>query len=314
MAEPTRTSSSTAATTCTPTGHPRPALPDGSVWRNLVTPEKSKVAETLAEYRGNSATTCSTSTSGLPRRGCRSSRSGTTTRSRTTGTRARSSTTPATRCATSTCSPPARARRSSSACRSVRRRRRPRLPQGAYGPLLDVFVLDMRTYRGPNREPTTAEPRDPRPAQRAGSRELPRRGRPGRSSPRTCRSASSCRTADGPGGRRQGRPRRAPRPRAGDRRGAAGSTRRNGGIKNVWSPPTCTTPPPTTTTRRARRSGTSTRSGSSSPARCTPAPSGRTPSTHVRPQVGFAGRRRRPTLPRDGYQFFGEVAIDGSRR
>lgn len=28
-------------------------LPDGSVWRNLVTPAKSKVAETLAEFRGN---------------------------------------------------------------------------------------------------------------------------------------------------------------------------------------------------------------------------------------------------------------------
>ena len=28
-------------------------LPDGSVWRNLVTEEKAKVAETLAEYRGN---------------------------------------------------------------------------------------------------------------------------------------------------------------------------------------------------------------------------------------------------------------------
>ncbi|MGN9910913.1 alkaline phosphatase D family protein [Phytohabitans sp. LJ34] len=30
-------------------------LPDGRVWRNLVTPEKSKVAETLAEYRGQFA-------------------------------------------------------------------------------------------------------------------------------------------------------------------------------------------------------------------------------------------------------------------
>ncbi|MEX2631087.1 MAG: alkaline phosphatase D family protein [Tistlia sp.] len=29
------------------------ALPDGGVWRNLVTEEKSKVAETLAEFRGN---------------------------------------------------------------------------------------------------------------------------------------------------------------------------------------------------------------------------------------------------------------------
>jgi alkaline phosphatase D len=28
------------------------ALPDGRIWRNLTTPEKSKVAETLAEYRG----------------------------------------------------------------------------------------------------------------------------------------------------------------------------------------------------------------------------------------------------------------------
>lgn len=28
------------------------ALPDGSTWRNLVTPEKTKVAETLAEFRG----------------------------------------------------------------------------------------------------------------------------------------------------------------------------------------------------------------------------------------------------------------------
>ncbi|SFB27102.1 alkaline phosphatase D [Amycolatopsis marina] len=30
-------------------------LPDGRVWRNLVTPEKAKVAETLAEYRGQFA-------------------------------------------------------------------------------------------------------------------------------------------------------------------------------------------------------------------------------------------------------------------
>ncbi|QKZ23137.1 alkaline phosphatase D family protein [Streptomyces chartreusis] len=29
------------------------ALPDGSTWRNVTTPEKSKVAETLAEFRGN---------------------------------------------------------------------------------------------------------------------------------------------------------------------------------------------------------------------------------------------------------------------
>jgi alkaline phosphatase D len=32
---------------------PTMTLPDGSTWRNVVTPEKSKVAETLAEFRGN---------------------------------------------------------------------------------------------------------------------------------------------------------------------------------------------------------------------------------------------------------------------
>ncbi|MER5633814.1 alkaline phosphatase D family protein [Streptomyces nitrosporeus] len=32
---------------------PRVTLPDGRVWRNVTTPEKSKVAETLDEYRGN---------------------------------------------------------------------------------------------------------------------------------------------------------------------------------------------------------------------------------------------------------------------
>jgi len=31
------------------------SLPDGRIWRNVVTPEKSKVAETLAEYRGQFA-------------------------------------------------------------------------------------------------------------------------------------------------------------------------------------------------------------------------------------------------------------------
>lgn len=34
---------------------PEIRLPDGSVWTNLTTPEKSKVAETLAEFRGNYA-------------------------------------------------------------------------------------------------------------------------------------------------------------------------------------------------------------------------------------------------------------------
>src|SRR5207237_1750041 len=32
---------------------PEVKLPDGTVWKNLVTPSKSKVAETLDEFRGN---------------------------------------------------------------------------------------------------------------------------------------------------------------------------------------------------------------------------------------------------------------------
>ena len=48
------TCSSTSATPSTPTSRSREtvALDDGTVWRNLVTPAKSKVAETLDEFRG----------------------------------------------------------------------------------------------------------------------------------------------------------------------------------------------------------------------------------------------------------------------
>ena len=60
-------------------------LDDGTLWRNLVTPAKSKVAETLDEFRATTSTTSSTRTSAAstprPRRSC----SGTTTRCATTG-------------------------------------------------------------------------------------------------------------------------------------------------------------------------------------------------------------------------------------
>ena len=102
-------------------------------------------------------------------RGRRSSTSGTTTRSSTTGTRARSSTTRATPSSASTCSPPAPSRRSSSGCRSASAERGRIYRKLSYGPLLDVFVLDMRTYKDPN----DGEPLR-RPAPRA-----PRRARSG---------------------------------------------------------------------------------------------------------------------------------------
>ena len=54
-AAPDRMSSSTAATPSTPTSTSRAEikLDDGSVWKNVVTEAKSKVGETLDEFRGN---------------------------------------------------------------------------------------------------------------------------------------------------------------------------------------------------------------------------------------------------------------------
>ena len=94
-ARASRTSSCAAATPCTPTARSRESvtLPDGRVWRNVTTPEKSKVAETLAEYRGQYAyNLLDAQPAGVRWPRCRRSTSGTTTRSPTTGTRARSST------------------------------------------------------------------------------------------------------------------------------------------------------------------------------------------------------------------------------
>ena len=81
---------------------------------------------------------------------CRCSRNGTTTRSPTTGGRARPA--PTTPTPTPRCWRRAAAARSANSCRCGRRR-----PTSgriyrkiSYGPLLDVFLLDMRSYRGPN--------------------------------------------------------------------------------------------------------------------------------------------------------------------
>ena len=73
--------------------------------------------------------------------------------------RRRSSTTPATPSAAWTSSPPAPARPGRNTCpiadlrahdRSDRVRARPHLPQDLRGPQLDVFCLDMRTFKDPN--------------------------------------------------------------------------------------------------------------------------------------------------------------------
>ena len=128
---------------------PEQRLPDGAIWRNVVTEEKSRVAETLADYRGNykynlldhnlRAFNAEVPTfaqwddhevtndwwpgmplrvgeadiTALAARGCRAFHEFTPTR-QVAAERGR-------------------------ICRKI-----------GYGPLLDVFMLDMRSYRGPN--------------------------------------------------------------------------------------------------------------------------------------------------------------------
>jgi alkaline phosphatase D len=60
-------------------------LANGQVWKNIVTEEKSRVARTLAEFRGNTNTICSTEICGRSMPRCRPSRSGMTMKSRMTG-------------------------------------------------------------------------------------------------------------------------------------------------------------------------------------------------------------------------------------
>ena len=64
------------------------ALPNGAMWRNVVTEDKCKVAETLAEYRGNYKYNLLERTCAPSMRKCRPSPNGTTTRWPTTGGRA----------------------------------------------------------------------------------------------------------------------------------------------------------------------------------------------------------------------------------
>ena len=126
-------------------------MPNGETWRNLVTEEKSRVAETLADYRGNyKYNLLDAQPARLQRRRSRCSPSGTTTRCATTGARASSRTKA---CGATSLLLAARG------CRAFHEympMRETMAEPGrvyrkiAYGPLLDVFMLDMRSYRGPN--------------------------------------------------------------------------------------------------------------------------------------------------------------------
>jgi alkaline phosphatase D len=145
---------------------PEVALADGKVWKNFTIPEKAKVAETLDEFRAAhkynfSTTICAPSTRsadlravGRPRGdqqlvGCRSSCPRLQGARHQSAGRARG----------------ARLPRNVSDARE-HRGAGPGLPHAHYGPHLDVFMLDERSYRGPNgpnQQTTTAPTLFPRP-------------------------------------------------------------------------------------------------------------------------------------------------------
>jgi alkaline phosphatase D len=132
--------------------------PDGQIWRNLVTEEVSKVAETLEEYRGRHRYN-------LMDKNIRALYAEVpvivqwddheTTQQLVS--QAKSSPTPATRSAAWTSSPPAAARRGRSTSPSPSSATAAPAFESARiyrkitrGPQLDVFCLDMRTFKDPN--------------------------------------------------------------------------------------------------------------------------------------------------------------------
>src|SRR5262249_19693029 len=102
-------------------------------------------------------TTFSTQTYGISTPKCPSSRNGTITKSWRTGGPAKHSTAGVTTREAPCSSPLAGAAPFMSSCRcATARPKRGRIYRKiSYGPLLDLFLLDMRSYRGPNAQPTT---------------------------------------------------------------------------------------------------------------------------------------------------------------
>ena len=127
-------------------------LADGKVWKNVTIPEKTKVAETLDEFRAaHKYNFLDEQCARLQRRGADLRAMG---RSRShqqlVGVEAASRRLQGTR--HHACSPPARRARSTKCIRCARASPSPgRIYRTLnYGPHLDVFMLDERSYRGPN--------------------------------------------------------------------------------------------------------------------------------------------------------------------
>ena len=190
-----------------------------------------------------------------------------------------------------------------------------------YGRDLDVFVLDMRSYRGPNtfnRQEQRSD--DTAFLGRAQIAWLKSKLEQSRATWKVIAADMPIGLQFGDGTDAQGRPRweavatamaRCLDASSSSRRSCASSSARTSATSS-GSPQTCTTAPRTTTIRTARSSRISIRSGSSSPDRCTPAASDRTCSTTPSGRRSCSRRRRRSpnTPPSGGFQFFGQIDID----
>ena len=128
---------------------PEQKLPNGEIWRNVVTEEKSRVAETLADYRGNYKYN-------LLDHNLRAFNAEVPTFAQWDDHEVTNDWWPGMPLRIGDADITALAARGCRRSMSSRRRGRSLPSAGAstarspYGPLLDVFMLDMRSYRGPN--------------------------------------------------------------------------------------------------------------------------------------------------------------------
>ena len=128
---------------------PEQKLPNGEVWRNLVTEEKSRVAETLADYRGNYKYN-------LLDRNLRAFNADVPTFAQWDDHEVTNDWWPGMPLRVGGADITALAARGSRAFHEFTPTRQIAAERGriyrkiGYGPLLDVFLLDMRSYRGPN--------------------------------------------------------------------------------------------------------------------------------------------------------------------
>ena len=128
---------------------PEQRLPDGAIWRNVVTEEKSRVAETLADYRGNYKYN-------LLDHNLRAFNAEVPTFAQWDDHEVTNDWWPGMPLRVGEADITALAARGCRAFHEFTPTRQAAAERGriyrkiGYGPLLDVFMLDMRSYRGPN--------------------------------------------------------------------------------------------------------------------------------------------------------------------